>query len=171
MSNSFRARGPSFFASFFRVFFSRLFFASFFRVFFLRLFFASFFCVFFFASFFAHLSKVMTQMALPWSYRLATFVGRLKIDVDGLVSKTTGNLVGGLDYKDVKSGSFIVDCGIPNLNSNLNLVVIFQAKSLYSNERTNCQLKFIQKIFLIILNSAQPTDLLETSKKKGFSII
>ena len=92
-------------------------------------------------------------MALPWSYRLATFVGHLKIDVDGLVSKTTGNLVGGLDYKDVKSGSFIVDCGIPNLNSNLNLVVIFQAKSLYSKERTNCQLKFIQQIFLIILNS------------------
>ena len=149
MNHSFHRQGVGlFFGSFFCVFysrlFSRLFFASFFRFFFLRL---------FFASFFAHLSKVMTQMALPWSYRLATFVGRLKIDVDGLVSKTTGNLVGGLDYKDVKSGSFIVDCGIPNLNSNLNLVVIFQAKSLYSNERTNCQLKFIQKIFLIILNS------------------
>ena len=40
-----------------------------------------------------------------------------------------------------------MDCGIPNLNSNLNLVVIFQAKSLYSKERTNCQLKFIQQIF------------------------
>ena len=145
MNHSFHRQGVGlFFGSFFLRLLFASFFASFFRVFFSRL---------FFASFFAHLSKVMTQMALPWSYRLATFVGRLKIDVDGLVSKTTGNLVGGLDYKDVKSGSFIVDCGIPNLNSNLNLVVIFQAKILYSNERTNCQLKFIQKIFLIILNS------------------
>ena len=72
-----------FFSHLFHIFISCLFFAAFFCIFFciffLRLFFCVFFLRLFFASFFAHLSKVMTQMALPWSYRLATFVGRLKI--------------------------------------------------------------------------------------------
>ena len=72
---------------FFRAFFSHLFLHLF-----LRLFLRLFFSIFFFASFFSsclvtvfilfYASKYSVHNALPWSYRLATFVGRLKILIE-----------------------------------------------------------------------------------------
>ena len=73
-----------FFLHFFFTPFSHLYFLSFFRSFFLHLFlhlfFASFFCVFFCIFFRCCIVWENTDTNAPaWSYRLATFFGRLKI--------------------------------------------------------------------------------------------